>query len=360
MADSTADTASSPDEGSLKPTRLWTVLARIFRLSRPYRGRLYGALVLTMLGSLIALVVPLGLRELLDAVFQEANRTQLDRLTIGLFVLFLVQALVSFGGSYGLRWTGERIVADLRQRLYRHLHRLHLGFFADRRTGDLTSRLTNDVGSIREAVTRALAEMLTQSLSLVGSVVLMVVLNWRLSLIIFLVVPLVTGGAVYFGRKIRELSRQIQDRLADTTAVAEEALASIRVVQSFGRSAYETERYADAVEKLFDRSKARVLVSALFSSGVGFLFFGALVAIFWYGGVEVLAASRWATSWRSSSTHSTLPAAWAACRGSTPHSTARPAPPSASSVCWIQSRRFRTRPTPSICLGWKGAFGSTT
>jgi subfamily B ATP-binding cassette protein MsbA len=242
-----------------------------------------------MLGSLIALVVPLGLRELLDAVFQEANRTQLDRLTIGLFVLFLVQALVSFGGSYGLRWTGERIVADLRQRLYRHLHRLHLGFFADRRTGDLTSRLTNDVGSIREAVTRALAEMLTQSLSLVGSVVLMVVLNWRLSLIIFLVVPLVTGGAVYFGRKIRELSRQIQDRLADTTAVAEEALASIRVVQSFGRSAYETERYADAVEKLFDRSKARVLVSALFSSGVGFLFFGALVAIFWYGGVEVLA-----------------------------------------------------------------------
>ena len=281
--------SSSDPKASLRPKRLWAVLARIFRLSRPYRLRLYGALVLTMLGSVIALVVPLGLRELLDAVFQEANRTQLDRLTIGLFVLFFVQAIVSFGGSYGLRWTGERIVADLRQRLYRHLHRLHLGFFADRRTGDLTSRLTNDVGSIREAVTRALAEMLTQSLSLLGSVVLMMVLNWRLSLIIFLVVPLVTGAAVYFGRTIRQLSRQIQDRLADTTAVAEEALASIRVVKSFGRSAYEVERYADAVEELFDRSKARVLVSALFSSGVGLLFFGALVAIFWYGGIEVLA-----------------------------------------------------------------------
>jgi len=292
MPATSTDAPSSDEQGdapALKPKRLWTVLARIFRLSRPYRLRLYGALALTTVGSLIALVVPLGLRELLDAVFEEANRAQLDQLAIGLFVLFLVQALVSFGGSYGLRWTGERIVADLRKRLYRHLHRLHLGFFADRRTGDLTSRLTNDVGSIREAVTRALAEMLTQSLSLVGSVVLMVVLNWRLSLIIFLVVPVVTGAAIFFGRKIRQLSRQIQDRLADTTAVAEEALASIRVVKAFGRSGYEVNRYAEAVEDLFDRSRMRVFVSALFSSGVGFLFFGALVAIFWYGGTEVLA-----------------------------------------------------------------------
>jgi subfamily B ATP-binding cassette protein MsbA len=304
-ADGTAPSESAPDgasdgdrsreaggdaaEAPLRPGRLWTVLRRIFRLSRPYRARLYGALVLTALGSMVGLVVPLGLRELLNAVFEEANRGLLDTLTLALAGLFVVQALVSFGGTYLLEWTGERVVADLRQRLYRHLHRLDLGFFSDHRTGDLTSRLTNDVGSVRSAVTSALAELLKQSLSLVGSIALMVALNWRLSLIIFLVVPVVTGAAVYFGRKIRSLARDIQDQLADTTAIAEEALAAMRVVKAFARSPHEVRRYDEAVDALFERSRVRVLVSALFSSTVGMLFFGALTAIFWYGGTEVLA-----------------------------------------------------------------------
>ena len=300
MADASASTSSSrtttadarddaSDTEYLRPAGLLKVLRRIFRLSRPYRARLYTALVLTLLGSAVALVVPLGLRELLDAVFQEANRTMLNRLTVGLLILFGIQAVVSFSGSYLLQWTGERIVADLRQRLYRHIQRLSLRFFANTRTGDLTSRLTNDVGSVRDAVTQALAELLTQSLSLVGSVVLMTVLNWRLSLIIFVVVPFVMVVAIVAGRAIRKLAKQIQDRLADATAIAEEAIASVRVVKSFGRSAYEADRYADAVESLFERIRTRVLVSAAFSSGIGALFFGALVAIFWYGGLEVLA-----------------------------------------------------------------------
>ena len=284
-----ADFASESEEKTLRPDRLWTSLRRIFRLAWPYRYRLVAALLLTVLGAGVALVVPLGLRELVDAVFDEANRTLLDRLTLALVLLFVVRAAASFGGSYLLGWTGERVVADLRKRVYRHLHRQSLRFFSNNRTGDLTSRLTNDVGSVRDAVTNALSELLNQSLSLVGSIALMVVLNWRLSLIIFLVVPAVTGFAVYFGRKIRALSRTIQDRLADTTAVAEEAMAAIRVVKAFARSDYEVGRYNEAVEGLFTESKYRVLVRSLFSATVGLLFFGALVAIFWYGGIEVLA-----------------------------------------------------------------------
>ena len=282
--------ASAPsDDAALPPQRLWTSLRRIFRLGWPYRYRLLAALALTVLGTSVALVVPLGLRELVDAVFQEANRGLLDQLTLALIALFVLRAAASFGGNYLLGWTGERVVADLRKRVYRHLHRQSLRFFSNSRTGDLTSRLTNDVGSVRSAVTDALSNLLTQSLSLLGSVTLMVVLNWRLSLIIFLVVPAVTGFAVFFGRKIRALARRIQDRLADTTAVAEEALAAIRVVKSFARSSYEVERYDEAVEALFGTARYRVLVSALFRSSVGLLFFAALVGIFWYGGIEVLA-----------------------------------------------------------------------
>ncbi|PSQ97684.1 MAG: ABC transporter ATP-binding protein [Bacteroidetes bacterium SW_9_63_38] len=280
---------STSETASFRPTRLWAALRRIFRLSRPYRRRLLAALVLTSLGTLVALVVPLGLRELVDAVFQEANRTLLHQLTAGLIVLFLIRAAASFGGNYLLGWTGERVVADLRKRVYRHLHRQSLGFFSNHRTGDLTSRLTNDVGSVRSAVTDALSKLLTQSLSLLGSVGLMVVLNWRLSLIIFLVVPAVTGGAVYFGRKVRELARHIQDRLADTTAVAEEAISAMRVVKAFARSGYEVGRYEEAVEELFGTARRRVLISSLFTASVGLLFFAALVGIFWYGGMEVLA-----------------------------------------------------------------------
>ena len=281
--------SSTAESTSARPQRLWTSLRRILRLSRPYRRRLAAALALTVLGSLVALVVPLGLRELVDAVFQEANRTLLNRLSVGLILLFLFRAAAAFGGNYLLGWTGERVVADLRKRVYRHLHRQSLRFFADHRTGDLTSRLTNDVGSVRTAVTQALSDLLTQSLSLLGSVVLMTVLNWRLSLIIFLIVPLVTGLAVYFGRKIRALAREVQDRLADTTAVAEEALAAVRVVKAFARSDYEVTRYHDAIDELFETSRHRVLISALLSTSVSLLFFAALVGIFWYGGREVLA-----------------------------------------------------------------------
>ena len=284
-----SEAASSSESSSLRPARLWSSLRRIFRLAWPYRLRLGAAVVLTILGAAVALVVPLGLRELVDAVFQDENRALLDTLALALVGLFLARSAAAFGGKYLLGWTGERVVADLRKKVYRHLHRQSLRFFEDRRTGDLTSRLTNDVGSVRSAVKDALPNFLSQSLSLVGSVALMVVLNWRLSLIIFLIVPAVTGLAVYFGRKIRGLARDIQDRLADTTAVAEEALAAIRVVKAFARSDYEVTRYNDAVEDLFGTARHRVLVSALFESGVGLFFFAALVAIFWYGGIEVLA-----------------------------------------------------------------------
>jgi subfamily B ATP-binding cassette protein MsbA len=284
-----ADVSSDPEAQSRRPERLWTSLRRIFRLGWPYRYRLAAALLLTALGAAVGLVVPLGLRELVDAVFQEENRALLDRLTLALIALFLLRSAAAFGGKYLLGWTGERVVADLRKKVYRHLHRQSLRFFTDHRTGDLTSRLTNDVGAVRSAVKDALSNLLTQSLSLVGSVALMVVLNWRLSLIIFLIVPAVTGFAVYFGRRIRALARRIQDRLADTTAVAEEALASIRVVKAFARSDYEVTRYTDAVEELFGTARYRVLVTALFESTVGLLFFAALVAVFWFGGIEVLA-----------------------------------------------------------------------
>lgn len=271
------------------PYRLIGALRKMLEFARPYRRRLVLAVVLTMVASAVWLAVPMGVRALLDAVFQADDLALLNRMAIILLVLFVAQSVLSFAGTYLLEWTGERVVADLRKRLYERMTRHDLHFFSNQRIGDLTSRLTNDVGSIRTAVTSSLVDLLSQSLSLIGSVVLMVLLNWRLSVMVFVIVPAATLLARHFGSRIRLLSREIQDRLADTTAIAEEALGAVRVVKAFARESHEVEKYGTSVESLFATSRRTVIVRILFSSIIGLLFFGALVAIFWYGGMEVLA-----------------------------------------------------------------------
>lgn len=264
------------------------LIGRLYRIARPYRGRFLFALGFTLLGSMLWLIVPLGLRELLDAVFEEGDRSMLNWLALGLISLFLIQVVFGFIGSYWLEWIGERLITDLRRQLYAHLQRLGLRFFSEQRLGDITSRLTNDVASVRTAATSSIVDALTQSISLVGSVGLMVMLNWRLSLAIFITVPIVSLATRYYGERIRKLSRTVQDRLADTTAVAEEALAAIRVVKAFAREPFEIGRYNDATDVLFETARKRALLSNLFWSSIGLLFMGVMIGIFWYGGMEVL------------------------------------------------------------------------
>ena len=268
---------------------LWVAVKRIFALSKPYRARFYTAVALALLSSAAGLAVPLGLKALLDAVFQSANEGLLNIIALGLLGLFLLQALFSFGSSYGLEIVGERVVTDLRKNVYEHLHRLGFHYFSEVRLGEITSRLTNDVGSIRTALTDSLPQTVTIAFSLVGSVSLMIMLNWRLSLIVFLTVPLATIASRYFGGIVRALSRNIQDELANTTAIAEDTLGAIRVVKAFAREPFEVGRYAESVEQLFSTSRRKILISSIFWSGIGLMFMTTLVIIFWYGGREVLA-----------------------------------------------------------------------
>ncbi len=271
------------------PRSLVATLRRILAFARPYRGRLAAAIGLTLVATAVGLVVPLGLQRLLDSVFQATDGSLLNQLALALLGLFALQAVLGFGGTYLMEWTGERVVTDLRRTLYGHLHRLGLRFFSDQRTGEITSRLTNDVSKVQSAATSDLGESLRLVLTLVGSVALMLALNWRLSLVIFAVVPPIAWAMRSFGVIVRKLSRTIQDRLADTTAIAEEAISGVRVVQAFAREPFEVGRYGDAVESLFETSKRRAWIVAAFWSAVGFGFSVALVTIFWFGGREVLA-----------------------------------------------------------------------
>ncbi|MEL6444748.1 MAG: ABC transporter ATP-binding protein [Bacteroidota bacterium] len=282
---------SKPDEATPDASKvpLLPALGRILALARPYAGRLAIALILTVGATVVSLIVPLGLRELLDAVFEAGNSGLLDTLTVLLLGLFVARALLSLAGEYLLGWTGERVVSDLRQRLYAHLHRLGLRFYAESRTGEITSRLTNDVSKIQSAATSSLSSLLTETISFIGAVGLMLFLNWRLSLVIFATVPAVSFLTRWAGVKLRQLARSIQDQLADTTAIAEEAIQGIRVVKAFAREPYEVARYSEGVEALFETSRRKILFSSAFWSSVGMIFMMVIVGIFWFGGREVLA-----------------------------------------------------------------------
>lgn len=280
---------SDTETNSQTRESLWPSLKRIFRLSKPYRTRFYIATFLALVASAVGLSVPLGLKALLDAVFQTGDTALLNLIALVLLGLFILQAFLSFGSSYWLEWVGERVVTDLRKQLYEHLHRLGFRFFANCRLGEITSRLTNDVASIRTALTDAVPNSITTTFSLLGAVLLMMLLNWRLSLIVFITVPFVTLLTRYFGNKIRKLARGVQDDLAESTAIAEDALGAIRIVKAFAREVFEVGRYSNAVENLFERSRRKILLSSLFWSGISMLFMTTLVVIFWYGGREVLA-----------------------------------------------------------------------
>jgi len=262
---------------------------RLFGYLKPYRGRMSLAILALLLSSGFGLAFPLVIVRLLDAVTKANNFGPLNMLAGVLVAIFLLQAGFSFIQSYLLTYIGERIVYDLRTSLYSHLQKLSLDFYALRRVGDLVSRLSSDVTQMRTMLTSNLTTLLSQVLTLVGSITILLTLNARFTLFILALAPVLIGIAFTFGRRIQKGSTRIQDQLADSTVVAEEGLQGIRVVKSFGREDYETQRYNNAMEKTFRASLQMAFNNSLFGSLMMFLGFSSIGAIMWYGGREVIA-----------------------------------------------------------------------
>jgi ATP-binding cassette, subfamily B, bacterial MsbA len=262
---------------------------RLFQYVMPYRYRLYGALAAVVVGSLLGLAGPYMLQFLIDAVFKNNNARLLNQITLVLLGIFLLQSVFYFIRAFLLAFIGERVMADLRVSLFKHLQYLSLSFYNERRTGELVSRLTNDVSTVRALVTSDISTALSQVLTFIGALVLIVITDWRLTLFMFALIPLVALIAVLFGRRLRAVSSKVQDQLAEATTVLEEAIGGIRVVQSFTREKYEIDRFRGNIEKTFQLAMRRTRISALFGPLISFLGFAAVVSIFWLGGHEVLA-----------------------------------------------------------------------
>lgn len=262
---------------------------RLLGYLKPYRGRMALAILALLVSSGFGLAFPLVIVRLLDSVTQAKSSGPLNMLAGALIGIFFCQAIFSFLQSYLLAFVGERIVYDLRTSLYARLQKLSLDFYASRRVGDLVSRLSSDVTQMRTMLTSNLTMLLSQALTLIGSIAILLTLNAQFTLFILALVPVVILIAFAFGSRIRKGSTRIQDQLADSTIVAEEGLQGIRVVKSFGREAYETQRYETAMTRTFQSALRMAVYNSLFGSVMLFLGFGSIAAIMWYGGQQVLA-----------------------------------------------------------------------
>jgi subfamily B ATP-binding cassette protein MsbA len=263
--------------------------SRLFGYLKPYKGRMTLAILALLISSGFGLAFPLVIVRLLNSVTQAKSFAPLNNLAFLLVGIFLLQATFSFIQSYLLAYIGEHIVYDLRTSLYDHLQQLSLDFYANRRVGDIISRLSSDVTQMRTMLTNNFTTLLSSIVTLVGAIVIVLTLNARLTLFILALVPAVLLVAFLFGSRIQKGSTRIQDQLADSTIVAEEGLQGIRVVKSFGRETYETKRYDNAMEKTFQASLQMAVYNSAFGSVMMFLGFGSIAAVMWYGGREVIA-----------------------------------------------------------------------
>lgn len=280
--------------GGPPPRRDPRQLVRLLAFARPYRPLFVLGLLATLVSSGLNLVFPAMFGRLIDASFLRvgsADTGPLDRTVLGLLGIFALAALFGAAQAYLLARVGAGVVADLRRALFGHLLTLSPRFFGDHKTGDLTSRLTSDVGTVQTVTSTALAQLAAQSVSLIGAVVLLILTSARLSLLTLAIIPLVIGTAVLIGRRVRRVSREVQDAVAGANASAEEAISGVRVVQSFTAEAQERGRYGQGVTLSFLAALRRAQLQALMSGVMSFLAFGSLALVLWYGGRQVMSGA---------------------------------------------------------------------
>ena len=276
--------AEAPRRKLVSPRPLTRLLPRV----KPHAGALTIAGICLAASAGIGLVFPLVVGHLLDAAFVRANAWQLDRIAGGLLILFAIQALLNFVQVYFLSATGERVVAALRKELFAHLVKLSPGFYADRRSGELTSRLSTDTALLQAVLSHQLSELARQSLYLVGGIIMMTRTHPRLTATTLAVVPIVVGAALIFGRMLRRASMGVQDRVAEAMGSAGEAFSQIRVVQSFTREKEEVRRYDVLLADVITAALRRARTRGVFFGVITFCAFGGVVAVMWQGGRLVL------------------------------------------------------------------------
>jgi ATP-binding cassette subfamily B protein len=248
-----------------------------------------------IVGALLALIaaagstlgMPVALRYVIDAGGANESATVIDRYFFALFILATITACFASLRFYLVSWLGERVVADIRSRVFQHVLKMSPTFFEVTRSGEILSRLTTDTTLIQSVVGSSLSIALRSGVTLIGALVMLIVTSPRLAGIIVLLVPTVVIPIIFFGKRVRRLSRDTQDRVADTSALASEVLNAMPLVQAFTLEAIHGNRYDESVERSFVTAKSRMRQRAILTAYAITTIFGGLVFVLWMGGHDV-------------------------------------------------------------------------
>ncbi|MCZ7541669.1 MAG: ABC transporter ATP-binding protein/permease [Anaerolineae bacterium] len=261
---------------------------RLLSYVLPYKKLLGIALLARMIASGVFLALPALIQRVVDSALSSGEMARLNASILLMLALFALIAIASMAGNYYTNVAGERVVNDLRRQLYAHLQSLSLRFFSEQRVGNLVSRLTGDVTTVRRLLTTDLVRLTRYVLTIAGGVLVMLLLNWRLTLFIVAGVPVIIVVALIISRLARRGGRRVQDQVAETASIAAEVFQNVRSVKGFVREDYETTRYTQATENVLGAALRQARLHALLNPLVDFLFLVTIALIVWYGGREVM------------------------------------------------------------------------
>ncbi|WP_397448954.1 ABC transporter transmembrane domain-containing protein [Pseudomonas sp. NA-150] len=259
------------------------------RFVAPYRWQAMGALLALIITAGITLSMGQGIKLMVDQGFLTQSPALLNR-SIGFFLLLVIGlAIGTFARFYLVSWIGERVVADIRKRVFDHLINLHPGFYENNRSSEIQSRLTTDTTLLQSVIGSSLSLFLRNLLMVIGGIVLLFFTNPKLTSIVVVALPLVVAPILIFGRRVRTLSRESQDRIADVGSYVAEALGQIKTVQAYNHQQQDKQRFGATAEQAFDTARKRILQRSWLITLVIVLVLGAVGVMLWVGGMDVIA-----------------------------------------------------------------------
>jgi len=279
--------AEADGESKKRATSLRPLLALKPYLMR-HPGKLTLAGIALVVSATATLAIPMAVRRVIDLGFGAKDTILVDRYFATLIVIGLVLALASAARFYYVNWLGERVVADLRSAVFRHIAGLGPAFFEKTHSGEVMSRLTADTTQIKTVAGSSLSQALRSLIMLLGALVMMFITSVHLSLLVLLAIPIIVVPLIAFGRLVRRLSRRAQDTLAEASAYAAENLSAVRTMQAFAHEHVASRRYASAVERSFEAARERMKARAALTALAMFLVVASVIGILWFGASSVI------------------------------------------------------------------------
>ncbi|MFQ3210809.1 ABC transporter transmembrane domain-containing protein [Candidatus Njordibacter sp. Uisw_039] len=263
------------------------LLMRLLPFIRPYKKMVMGAALALIITACVSLALGQGIRLLVDQGFDSTDPSRLNQAMLVLAVITLLMAAGTFTRFYLVSWLGERVSNDVRLAVFNHLLTLDPYYFEMNRSGEINARLTTDTTLLQSIIGSSISMALRSSLTFVGGLVMMLITNPKLALIVLASVPLIIFPMIIYGRRVRKLSRQSQDRVADIGTYAGEIVQNIKIVQSFTHEAEETKAFGLEVEKAFNVAKKRILQRSILIVVAMTLVFTGLSSMIWVGAQDV-------------------------------------------------------------------------